>query len=105
MAKSVYQIMKEKGEELLMFKSPLAAAWQTLVFKVIDTMHNMEQEGYETGDIKRLLLPMVEQYDKQALEEAIEKLKTLKSKSDDKVILTLINDSLEMLEAVYVSLK
>jgi hypothetical protein len=101
--KTIFQVMKEKGDMLNEFKSPLSSDWETLVFKVIDILHNFEREGcMKTSDIKMQLLPMIagSRYDSDAIRTAIGMIEKRAMGVSDSFIHRQIDEMLEMLNAV-----
>lgn len=101
--RTIHEVMKEKGNRLESFKSPLSRPWETLVFAVIDTLHNLEKEGFmKTSDIKMQLLPMIagSRYDSDAIRTAIGMIEKRAMGVSDSFIHRQIDEMLEMLNAV-----
>lgn len=42
---NVYKVIKDYGEELDEFKSPLSRDWETVLFKAIDKLHKLGRGG------------------------------------------------------------
>jgi len=104
--KNVREIMDEYGSRLDEFKSPLSKDWETVLFKAIDILHNLQNEGLaETIRIKQKLLPLIETEacDKNVLDEAIQETQTLFDDCDDKFVQKIFREVLDLLFAVKIN--
>lgn len=106
--KDVSRIIEEYGSKLNEFKSPLSKDWETVLFKAIDILHNLQSEfGLETNDIKKKLLVLIteEKCKEEVINEAITKTRELFENQEDKFIKEALREALELLFAVKISLK
>ncbi|NLZ52981.1 MAG: hypothetical protein GX892_07530 [Thermoanaerobacteraceae bacterium] len=106
--KNVYAILKEQRQELEEFMSPLARGWETVLFKAVDILHNIERRGeaHTREIITFKLLPMIanEQYDDSLINQGIQAVRELTYEADNKELLEDLNKVQELLFAVKISM-
>jgi hypothetical protein len=103
--KNVYEVVKDYGERLEEFKSPLSRDWETVLFKAIDILHNIElDENIKTKHIENTLLPMIAlgKFDEKAINKGIQSVQSLND-SADRVLAQRLKEVLDLLFAVKVS--
>lgn len=103
--KAVSDIISENKKSFAPFISPLAKEWETVLFKAIDILHNLEAEGFcKTAHIKNSLLMVSasSDYDSEKIDKAI--IKTREILEQDKVVEEYLKNVLEMLFAVKLTL-
>lgn len=74
--RTIEQII-EDDKQLDMFRSPLSKDWEIILFKVIDILHNLEQEGIMTTRyMKDKLLSIITtgNYNEASINTVIEEL-------------------------------
>ncbi len=100
----VNKVIEKYGDRLNQFKSAQSENWETVIFKAVDTLHDLENEGYlKTQNIKSALLDVLKEYDEGKLNMAIfETQKLLDENSNDKFILKYLRETLTILFAVKV---
>lgn len=104
--KNVYELVKEYGEELDEFKSALSRDWETIVFKAIDILHDIELKGSApVRELISILNPIIleGQYNDAAINTVIQKVREL-SLEADKMLLGKLNEIQRLLFAVKISL-
>ena len=107
MSKTVFQVSKEYGARLDEFRSPLSREWETILFKAIDVLHQLDREKICNGrTIVNALLPMVKrgQYDDAALGTAIDGVQELLNGREVVFLTARLTEVMGLLTAVRTSM-
>jgi hypothetical protein len=104
--KTVYEIMREQRQELEEFISPLSRGWETVLFKAIDILHDIDRRGKaDTRQIVNMLNLIIlnGKFDESLANQGIQAVREL-SYEADRELLEKLNKVQELLFAVKVSM-
>ena len=103
--KNVYEVMRERRNELEEFISPLSSGWETVLFKAIDTLHNIDLQGEtNTRQIVEMLNKIIlGHYDESLINQGIRAVRDLTIEAD-KELLEKLNEVQQLLFAVKISM-